>query len=584
MDSPTRLSYRLCIADPAARHLEIELTLEGPLPEKVRLWMPTWVPGSYLIREYAGHVIQLHAFGDDQPLPAPKKDKLSWEIAPGKSKTLRVVYRVFAPERSVRTNDITESHAFINPAGTFLAVEGMEKEALKVRVELPAGWNIHVALDQDEPGSFTAADYDSLVDSPIELGPMQTHRFQAAGIQHELVIDGGENLPLEQMLKDFPAIIEEEASLFGGLPPEIKRYLFILLPTEKGMGGLEHSFSCALAWPHHQFRPEIEYHRFLTLVAHEFFHIWNVKRIRPELLLRYEYTKEVYTRLLWAFEGVTNYYDEIFPLRAGVYGTKRYLEFTADNIRNEWARPGDKVQSISDSSFDTWIKLYRFSPDVQNSQSNYYQRGMLVALLLDLEIRRASGDEKSLDDVLRYLWTEIYPAGKGVPEGGYAEIVKTSTGVEVDALLQRWVEGTEKLEYDEAFAHVGLRLKEKPRKDDEPHPAWLGATVTRKDGRHIASQVSIGGSAHAGGIMAGDEIVVLDGLKPLDDFDKQLKLYHDGETISWAVFRNGRLVQGKLTFLPNPNPPLQLVAVEKATAAQKKSFQEWTHASWDLED
>ncbi len=583
MDGLTRLSYRLRIADPVVRHLEIELTIESSPSGKLRLWMPTWVPGSYLIREYAGHVIQLEAFEDGRPIPAVKQDKLSWQLDTTGKGPVRVVYRLYAPERSVRTNDVHENHAFINPAGTFLAVEGMEKLPHRVEVELPQGWSAHCALPSDEAGAFVADDYDMLVDSPMELGPLEVHRFEAAGVRHELVIEGEGNFDLEPMLKDFVAIIEEEASLFGGLPPEMKRYLFILLLTENGMGGLEHSFSSALAWPRTGFRPEIEYHRFLTLVAHEYFHIWNVKRIRPEVFLRYQYIHEVYTRLLWAFEGITNYYDELFPLRAGIYPIKRYLEFTADNIRGEWARPGDRIHSISDSSFDTWIKLYRNNPDSVNSQSNYYQRGMLVALLLDLEIRRRSDDEKSLDDVLRYLWTEIYPAGKGVPEGGYAELVRKATGVEVDELLQRWVEGTEKLEYDEALAHVGLRLRKKVRKEDEVVPAWLGAVTTRKNGRTVLASVTAEGSAHRGGLMAGDEIVALNGLKPSDDFDKQLKLFRDGETVSWAVYRDGRLVQGELTFLPDPHPPLEIVAVENTTDAQKKSFERWTHASWDLE-
>ncbi len=582
MDGLTRLSYRLRIVDLAARHLEVALTLEAPLPEKVRLWMPAWVPGSYLIREYAGHVIRLEAFGDDQPVATVKCDKLSWEIDCGSVSSLRVVYRLYAPERSVRTNDINENHAFINPAGTFVAIEGFEDQPHRVSVETPEGWTAHCALSRDDSGAFLADDYDMLVDSPMELGPQAAHRFKAGGVDHELVIDGGGNFDLPRMLKDFAAIIEEEASLFGGLPPEMKRYLFILLLTEDGMGGLEHSFSSALAWPRTGFRPEIEYHRFLTLVAHEYFHIWNVKRIRPEVLLRYQYTREVYTRLLWAFEGVTNYYDELFPLRAGVYPISRYLEFTADNIRGEWTRPGDRVQSISDSSFDTWIKLYRNSPDGTNSQSNYYQRGMLVAMLLDLEIRRRTSDEKSLDDVLRYLWTEFYPNGKGVPEGGYGEVIRSATGVEVDELLRRWVDGTEKLEYDEALAYVGLRIRKKPRKEDEPTPAWLGATTARKDGRWVLTNVIVDGSAHRGGLMTGDEIVALNGLKPLDDFDKQLKLFRDGETVSWAVYREGRLVQGELTFLPDPCPPLEIVALDEVTEAQKKSFQSWTHVEWDL--
>ncbi len=582
MEGQSNPRYRLSIADIPARHLEVQITLDGPFERPLRLWMPAWVPGSYLLREYAGNVIRLDAFDGESSLDTQKTDKLSWEVDTKNARSLRVVYRVFAPELTVRTNDITDQHAFINPAGTFLAIEGLEERPAQLEVKCPDGWSVYTALPGKGKNVFLVADYDTLVDSPMEMGAMPLHEFTAAGVKHELVIEGEGNFDLKPMLKDMEAIVEAEAKIFGGLPSDLKRYLFILLLTETGMGGLEHCMSTALAWPRLGFRPKVEYHRFLTLVAHEYFHIWNVKRIRPELFLNYDYRRETHTRLLWAFEGVTNYYDELIPLRASVYGVKRYLEFTAENIRAEWARPGNQVQSVSDSSFDTWIKLYRPSLDGQNSQVSYYQRGMLVALLLDLHLRRLSGDEKSLDDVMRYLWSKVYAAGEGVAEGSYPEIVKAATGIEMSVFLGDTIDGTVKLDYDEALAHVGLRIQKKPLEKEEVETAWLGASVQVKEGRSVLSSVLSGGSAYTAGLMAEDVIAALDGLEISGDLEKRLKLYRPGETVQWHAFRHGRLVEGSIKFLANPYPPMQLVALADLTPEQKKSFAAWTGAKFNL--
>jgi len=371
-----------------------------------------------------------------------------------------------------------------------------------------------------------------------------------------------------------PRTIENEVELFGAHP--IDRYLFILLLTESGMGGLEHANSSALAWPSLKFRPSIEYHRFLTLVAHEYFHLWNVKRIRPEVFLQYDYSREVYTRLLWVFEGITNYYDELIPLRAGVYDTKRYLGFLAENTQGEAARPGREVQSVAESSFDTWIKLYRPSPDSANSQVSYYQRGQLVALLLDLHIRTQTEDKKSLDDVLRHLYQHIYQAGRGLGEDEFPACVQTATGVDVEDFLATYVNGTATLEYEAAFQHVGLQLRPKPQKPEQKR-GWLGASVQKKEGGSVLAGVRVGGSAHAAGLMAGDEVIALDGHRVRTDLDGRLKLYRSGETAKWVVFRQGRLLEGELTFMENPYPPLELVPVDEPTDAQRASFLAWTH-------
>ena len=411
--SAPRQRIRLSIADIAARHFEVvhEIDHDGGA---LRLKMPSWVPGSYLMREYPGHVVRVDATrGDGESLSVVKTDKATWSIAEAPAGRVVVTSRVFAPELTVRSNDITHDHAFVHPPATFFYVEGRLDEAIALRVDAPAGWNVATALAERD-GAYFADDYDRLVDCPLEMGPHEVHRFEVAGREHSYVVHGSGNLDMQRIVEDSAKICATEIDLFGEEPP-YERYLFILHLTHDRGGGLEHEDSSALAWPKLGFRPEKEYRKFLTLVAHEFFHVWNVKRIRPEVLLRYDYTEETYTRLLWLFEGWTTYYDELFPMRAGCYGPKEMLEAMAEHIRTEASRPGGTVQSLSDSSFDTWIKLYRPTSDTQSTQTNYYLKGMLVGWLLDLHLREATDGARSLDDVMRHLWNEVYKAGRGVP-------------------------------------------------------------------------------------------------------------------------------------------------------------------------
>jgi predicted metalloprotease with PDZ domain len=391
------------------------------------------------------------------------------------------------------------------------------------------------------------------------------------------VFNGEGNYDVDRVIEDTRKIVQYEIDLFGGTPP-YDEYLFILHLTGGAGGGLEHMDSCVCGWPRMDFRPEKEYRKFLTLIAHEFFHVWNVKRIRPEVLLDYDYTQPAYSRLLWVFEGWTTYYDEIVCCRAGTSGPGELLAAFAEHAQTEASRPGGAVQSLEDSSFDAWVKLYRANPDTQNTQTNYYLKGLLVGWLLDLEIRSRSGGAKSLDDVMVHLWKEVWPASRGLPEGGAAELIRTATGVDVKEFLAKHVESAGTLDYEAALETIGLTMIRKPADKVDGEKAWLGASLTAGDGTTKLAIVYHGSPAHQGGLMAGDEVVALGGLRTGRDLGKRIGAYKPGDVVSWHAFRDGRLVSGEITFGTDPVGKLEIKPLKEATEAQKQAFEAWAGA------
>jgi predicted metalloprotease with PDZ domain len=572
--SASRQRLRLEIADHSARHFLVRHEVSGIEPDSLELFLPIWAPGSYTVRDYAGFVVDVAVSGPGHP-HIEKVESGRWSVT-GCEGRVELEYRIFAPELGVRSNDITDAHAFVHPPATFLGVEGRLHESIELEVETPKDWKVYTALEERE-GVWFADDYDRLMDCPIEMGDHVEREFTVAGKRHRFVFNGEGNGDIDRIIEDTQKIVQYEVDLFGGDPP-YQEYLFILHLTGGAGGGLEHMDSCVCGWPRMDFRPEKEYRKFLTLIAHEFFHVWNVKRIRPEVLLDYDYTQPAYSRLLWVFEGWTTYFDEIICCRAGTSGPKELLAALAEHAQTEASRPGGTVQSLEDSSFDAWVKLYRANADTQNTQTNYYLKGLLVGWLLDLHIRKESEGEKSLDDVLLHLWTEVYPKGRGLPEGGAAELIRSATGVDVAGFLAEHVETAGKLDYAAALESIGLEMVRKPDEKPDGAKAWLGATVTTREGASQLGVVFHGGSAHRAGLMAADEVVALGGVRVGRELEKRVGGYRPGESTSWHAFRDGRLVSGEITFAEDPVGKLEIKPLEKATEAQKQAFEAWARA------
>jgi predicted metalloprotease with PDZ domain len=588
--SPFQLTYEVSLVEPATHLFAVKLWITGW--EQVQpgvglnLKMPVWTPGSYLVREYARHVQDFAAYSE-QPDEAPialawrKVSKHHWQVDPPKNGgTIAVQYRVFANELSVRTNHLDVTHGYFNGAALFFYIPGFEHHPIQVQIVPPSeDWQVTTALRAlphqlpDQSPTFLSPDFDTLVDSPFEIGRHQVFNFTAQDKPHQLAVWGEGNLHPEPLIADIQRIIEVEAQLFGGLPYD--RYIFLLHLSTQGFGGLEHKNCCSLIYQRFGFRNKEKYDRFIQLVAHEFFHLWNVKRIRPQGLETFDYEHENYTPSLWFSEGTTSFYDLVIPYRAGIYDVRTYFTNLSKEITRFLTTPGRQVQPLSESSFDAWIKLYRQDANSPNSQISYYLKGEMVSLLLDLLIRERQGNKRSLDDVLRQLWEQF-----GKPEIGFLpdqleQIISSVAGTDLSDFFQRYLHSTEELPFDQYFAPFGLRLA--VEKGDTP---YLGLTFKTDHGRESVRFVESDSPAQRVGIEAGDELLAINGIRvTADQLGDRLRDYQPDDIVQIAFFHQDEL-RLALATLGEPRPTrYQVIPVDRPTRKQEQHFQGWLGTS-----
>ncbi|GAB4200258.1 MAG: PDZ domain-containing protein [Roseiflexaceae bacterium] len=574
------ISYTISMPQPHSHlyHVTVEVHGSGGTLD---LALPVWTPGSYMVREYARHVQEFGAAdAAGRPLPWHKLDKTSWRVEAGASGVVRVSYKVYAFDMTVRTSHLDGSHGYFNPATLCLYVPGRIAEPLAVRIVTPPGWSVSTGLEPvataEGEASFVAQDYDELVDSPFECGTHRLLRFEVDGIPHEIALWGHGNEDEEQLVADTRQIVETARNMFGSLP--YRRYLFIVHLVGGRNTGLEHRNSVSMMVDRWTFQPYTAYEHYLGLTAHEFFHVWNIKRIRPAALGPFDYSRENYTRQLWTIEGVTSYYTELLLRRAGLITAERYLELLADKILSLQSQPGRLVQSLAQSSFDAWIKLYRPDEHSINSSISYYLKGELVALLLDLEIRQRTGGARSLDDVLRYLHETYPPEEPGFPEeDGFLRAVEAATGLAgaFDDLFERWITSTEELDYAQALDHVGLLLNW-GHPGGGSAPAWLGLRARNDHGRTVVASVYAGGPAEAAGVYANDELLALDGYR-IDEvrLDARLAERRPGDSVTLSLFRRDELHHVTVTLAPAPHSRLAIVPDAQATDEQIALYVGW---------
>lgn len=559
---------------PTTHLFEVELHLEHWSQATLDLVMPVWTPGSYLVREYARHVQAFTPVTQNGiPLPWHKVSKNHWRVTTEPGASVGIRYRVFANDLSVRTNHLDRSHGYFNGAALFFYSPGWEHSPIAVTIVPPdPSWRVATPLPAapDRPNTFMAPDFDTLVDSPFEIGTHQHYTFTAGDKPHDLVIWGNPgNSNAAQIQADIAKIIEVEADLFGGLPYD--RYLFFLHLCANSYGGLEHKNACSLIYPRFGFHPQEEYNRFLQLVAHEFFHLWNVKRIRPKALESFDYTAENYTPSLWFAEGTTSYYDILLPRRAGLYDAKTCLAAYSKDITRLQQTPGRQVQSLTESSFDAWIKLYRPDANSPNCGISYYLKGELVSLLLDLLMRSRHNNQRSLDDVMRQLWETF-----GKPEVGYTPeqlqaVMESVAGLSLDRFFADYIEGTVELPFDEYLQPFGLRLQ--VEMNAEP---YLGLTLKSEGGKTLIQTVETGSPAEQAGLNPGDELLALNGVRvTADKWSDRLNPYAPGTAIQLSVFQQDELFT-TTAVLAEPRPKqYQIVPVDTPTPAQQQAFQGW---------
>ncbi len=553
----------------------------------VDLAMPAWNPGSYLLREYARHVQNLRALGTDAERRSTRKlDKSTWRVDCSHTDRLTLEYEVFSHDLTVRTNHLDDSHGFFNGVALFLYPTERLHDAVDLHVLAPPDWKIFCALPAIEgaPDRFHAKDFDELFDSPVEMGDHDPIDFEVEGKPHRMVIWGRGNYGRARLAEDIPRVVASNAKMFGGLPYE--NYLFIVHLTDNGYGGLEHRNSTVMLYARQGFadawtkrppesQPDGKYVDFLRLTSHEHFHVWNVKRIRPAVLGPFDYQRENYTRELWSVEGVTSYYDTLLLLRGGILDAAKYLEMTAKRIKLFSEVPGRKLHSLEQASFEAWTKLYRPDEHTNNSSVSYYLKGELVSWMLDLWMRDVSDGHKSLDDVLRFLW-EQHLAGPevGYAEGAYEKIVSRLIDADVAEFFDRYVRGTDEIDWQQFLEPVGLRL-ETSHDEGRPRP-WMGVN-TRSDGdRLVVTFVPTGSPAHRCGLYVGDEIVAMSGLKASStNFGELLKCQTPGDVIDVHVFRRGELLLRSVTLGESSPDSYKLLRNEDASDRARGLLKGW---------
>ncbi len=573
--------YRVTPHDLAGHRLSIQLQIENPDSRGQRLSLPAWIPGSYLIRDFARQVMTIQATCGAERIVVEKLDNHTWRCAPCVGRLI-VEYTVYAWDLSVRGAHIDESHAFFNGTSVFLAVSGQEDRPHHIELLQPPkirNWKVYTSLPRaiGHPraarqygfGMYAAANYDALIDHPVEMGTPQVITFKAHGALHEMVFTGvAPNLDLEHIAADTRKICEAQIAFFEPETLEAPfldsadRYVFMTMMTGDGYGGLEHRASTALMTSRAdlpvagQTEMTEGYQNFLGLVSHEYFHTWNVKRIKPAAFAPYDLSREAHTRLLWVFEGFTSYYDDLMLLRADVISLDDYLKRLARTISAVHRTAGRLKQSVAESSFDAWTRYYKQDENSPNALVSYYTKGSLVAVGLDLYIRHATNDRRSLDDVMRLMWRrygrDFYQGkSKGITENGMAKLIREATGVDANAFIERYAYGRADVPLEELMGKAGYALQWR-RPDSRPSLNLRTRTVGNET--HLAT-VYEGGPAHKAGLSAGDILVAIDGIRVGADksLDRLLDAYQAGDTITAHIFRRDELRSYRAT-LAGPLP------------------------------
>jgi predicted metalloprotease with PDZ domain len=597
MNPSASIHYRIVPSDPQAHLFRVVLTIPAPAPSGQVVTMPAWIPGSYMIRDYARHVIRLQARCGNEPVAVEKRDKDSWACAPCEG-PLQLEYEVYAWDLSVRGAHLDTGHGYFNGTCVFLQVEGQQDHPCRVEILPPEGgayhdWRVATTLQPDtaQPygfGGYRADDYDELVDHPVEMGRFDLVSFEACGVPHDVVLTGRHHADLDRLARDLKPLCEQHIRFFGE-PPPVSRYLFQVMVTGDGYGGLEHRASTSLITSRGDLprpgRDEVDdgYRRFLGLCSHEYFHIWNVKRIKPAAFTPYDYQRENYTRLLWAFEGITSYYDDLALVRSGLIDRDSYLELLGRTITRVRRGSGRLKQSVAESSFEAWTKFYKQDENAPNAIVSYYAKGALVALALDLTIRRGSGGKKSLDDVMAALWRRHGQTGQGVPEDGVERIAAEVSGLDLDGFFDQALRSTDELPLAELLPWVGLELKwrraesaddqggKPPTEDGARVRPWLGARLTDGNGGARLSQVFDGGPAQAAGLSAGDVIFACDGLRVSGkELDGRLRAYPVGTRVRIHAFRRDELLEVDLELTAAPADTAWLAPLEGDEEAARR--------------
>jgi predicted metalloprotease with PDZ domain len=585
--SQVKIAFEVSFKEPQAHYAEVEMNVSGvATKDYVDLKMPVWTPGSYLVREFGKNVESFSATASGKAAKVQKVTKSTWRVYNAKANDIKVNYRVYAFEISVRTAFIDDSHAFLSSAGIFMYPAGMLNNPSTVKIVPFGKWNkVSTGLAPVAGQKFTyyAPDFDILFDSPIEVGNQEIFEFTAAGVKHEVAMYGGGNYDKERLKVDMAKIIEEATAIYGENPN--KHYTFIVHNYHRGGGGLEHLNSTVLGATRNAYNTEKGYKSFLALVAHEYFHLWNVKRLRPIALGPFDYDNENYTTNLWTAEGFTSYYENKLLLRAGITNQETFLNDIIGGLGTVINTPGSKVQSASSSSFDAWIIGYRPNENSKNSAISYYSKGEVVGLLMDLEIAHATKGAKSLDDVMKAMYEQGKAQKRGYTDAEFKAMVEKISGIDFTNFWAKYIDGTDDIDFEKYFAYAGVEAAPETAYPNKP---YTGTSLGISNTVYVDGVVR-NSPAWKQGLNVNDDILAIDGSGIVEEV-RAIKLPNPnltletfpsiankkvGETVEITIRRDGLERNIKLKLEESPNIRIKANYNANASAQQLAVRKRW---------
>lgn len=574
------IHYTLGMSNPSTNYFEVETEFKNlPSADKtLELILPVWRPGRYFIFDFASAIQRFEAVdGSGKSLKWKKTDKSTWKIETNGSSSVKIKYKVFGNEFTTRTRGLDDTHGFVNGTAVFMYAEKYRRNPLTLTVNPYGDWHVTTGLDNvgNNANEFSAPDYDYFVDCPMEIGNQVDFDFDVDGYPHTISFYGEANYDRQRLIDDFTKIIKKNYEFWGNVP--YKKYIFIVHCTPQSGGGTEHINSTIVGVKPAAFDSESGYTAFLRLISHEFFHTWNVKQMKPEGITPYDYTKENYTFELWIAEGGTSYYDGLMLTRTGQMSVGEFYSETTKGVEDERRRPGNRVQSVAESSFDAWVKFWRRTPNAYSTESDYYAKGSYVNLVLDLEIRNASENKHSLDDVYRTIY-ETYPLDvKGYTNEGFMQVCEQYAGRSLKQFFADYVTGTKPIEWEKYLGYAGVELKS----SDSTVIPIVGLNTTKRGEKIIVNDIISGSSAEDAKLMAGDEIIALDGARmSYEDMEKRIKQLGAGEKIALTIFRAEKLHQFTLELKDKKMANYYLERVKSPTPLQKAIYESWLETKW----
>jgi predicted metalloprotease with PDZ domain len=585
------IRYDVSVEEPKTHRVQVVMDIPEVSGASLDLVLPSWIPGSYHIQDQARNVRGLRALqaGTDTKLAVVRRDKARWRVATGGASHVEVRYEVYGHDLGDDKVDVTAEHYFLN-AGQFLPyVEGRDREPLEVVVHVPSPWRVYTELPEvgKSPARFRARDYDQLVDEPIDCGTPVELTAHPSGIPHRILLCGrGGNFEAHQVETDVGKIADAAIRLMGGSPLQHYTFFYHLADGKwPAQAGLEHKNSTSIIVGRTAFKPEEDYRTFQGITSHEYFHLYNVKRIRPRVLGPFDYTKENYTHLLWAMEGSTDYFSDLILLRSGLLPLRKYLDEVAKKIRRYVNTPGRKVASLEELSFNTWIDLYRRYEETPNQSVSYYLKGDLVTMCLDLEIRHRTEGASSIEAVFRTLWQEYGAKDRGLEENEILSVANRVSGLDLTDFFERYISGVIEIDFDAFLGRAGLKVESQerpPGKEDEPPAGWLGVTLKDEAGRAQITSVLDEGPGRRAGLSPDDEIVALDGQRvSFTEMPKVLPKFPPGTSVEVTVFRRGFLTSIPVETGKVPPEKLLIVPVEDAPPLARRLYEGWLGAPWE---